>query len=107
MIQYLVKVTLTAQAWANLKEKPQNRFEVLSPLFENLGGKLLDYWFAIDQGAVYLRFEGSGDLIDFLTLEILSLSTGTATSFEATRLLTAAEAVESMKKAKRIEIHHD
>jgi hypothetical protein len=102
MSKYLTKMTLPTQAWAGLVEKPQNRFEVLRPVFEAAGFKLLDYWFAVDQGAVYILSEGPDDLINQLTVQMAALSTGTIVSIEGSRLLTAAEAVEAMKKVKSL-----
>jgi hypothetical protein len=48
----LTKMTLTTQGWAALVENPQNRFEAIQPMFKATGIKLLEYWFAIDQGAI-------------------------------------------------------
>jgi uncharacterized protein with GYD domain len=99
MNQYLTKMTLTTQGWAAMIKSPQNRFEAVVPMFEAVGGKLLDYWFAIDQGAIYCHWEGPVSPSDVLAMVMAVLGGGTVASFEGTRLLTAAEAMEAMKKA--------
>ena len=101
MSQILIKMTPTTQGWAALIEKPQNRFEAIRPMFEEHGDmKLLDYWFAVDQNAVYLHIEGTENLTHQLSIVIAALGSGDFSSMETTRLLTAAEAVEAMKLAK-------
>jgi uncharacterized protein with GYD domain len=102
MSQYLVKMTLTTQAWAALVEEPQDRSKAVRPMFDALELKLLDYWFAVDQGAIYCHYEGPDNLIDELAMEMAILGGGTVASVESTRLLTATEAVEAMKKAKSL-----
>jgi uncharacterized protein with GYD domain len=102
MSQYLIKMTLTTQAWAALVEEPQDRSKAVRPMFDALGLKLLDYWFAVDQGAVYCHYEGPDNLINGLAMEMAVLGGGTVASTESTRLITATEAVEAMKKAKSL-----
>jgi len=102
MSQYLTKMTLTTQAWAALVEEPQDRSKLIKPMFDALGLKLLDYWFALDQGAIYCHYEGPDNLINSLAMEMAVLGGGTVAYAEGTRLLTATEAVEAMKKAKSL-----
>jgi uncharacterized protein with GYD domain len=100
MSKYLTKMTFTTQAWAALVQEPQNRLEGVRPFFEAAGFKLLEYWFAVDQGAVYMLSEGPDNLSNQLALQMATLGGGTLASLEGSRLLTAADAVEAMKKAK-------
>lgn len=105
MTKYLIKMTLTTQGWAGLVEKPQNRFDAVRPVFEATGSKLLDYWFAVDKGAIYALMEApetAENTSNALAMEMAVLSGGTIASVDVTRLLGAAEVVESMKKAKSL-----
>lgn len=102
MAQYLCKMTLTNQACGALLENPQDRFEAVKPMIESSGGKLLDYWFALDQGAIYLRIEGIEDLSAVMAIQMAVMGRGTISSWDGTRLLTAKEAMAAFKNAKSL-----
>ena len=99
MTLYLTKMTLTNQGWAALVAKPQNRLTAVKPMLEAAGGKILNYWFAIDQGAIYTLWETPEELTNTLAVEMAVMSGGSVGSMESTRLVTAAEAMDAMKKA--------
>jgi len=74
-------------------------------MFEAVGAKLLEYWFAVDQGAAYILAEGPAtedNPINALALELTVMGAGIAASVETTRVVSASEAVQAMKKAKSL-----
>jgi len=101
MSLYLTKMTLTTQGWAALIEKPQNRLNAVKPMFDAAGGKILNYWFAIDQGAIYTLYEAPDELSNSLAMEMAVMGGGSVSSVEGTRLITAEDAMDAMKKAQK------
>ena len=101
MARYLMQITLVPQAFAALVQNPDNRAEAVRPIFEAVGGKLEEYYFAVGENTVYVLSE----IPDQLSLEALTMAVlagGVVTSTKATAILTAKEAVDAMKKAKDV-----
>jgi uncharacterized protein with GYD domain len=101
MARFLSKLTLSNQGWSALVSNPQNRFEAVRPSFESMGGKLLEYWYAVDESAIYVLFEGLEDPIAREAMNMATLS-GNVTGFQMTQILNVQEAMEAMKKAKTL-----
>jgi uncharacterized protein with GYD domain len=98
MVRYLFEMQISPQAVDTLIKNPNDRAKVMRPLFEALGGKLEEYYMAAGANTVYVV----GYLPDEVTLLAINMATfagGALTSTKATPILTAAEAVEGMKKA--------
>jgi len=97
MAMYLTKFSHTADTWANLLAKPEDRREVLSPVVEALGGKLHGYWYAFGDADGYVLFEAPDD-VTAGTLLVRVASTGAFTNVSTTKLLTVEEALEVMRR---------
>ena len=98
MTRYLYEAALTPQAFAGFIKNPQDRAQTFRTLYEAVGGKLEEYYFAVGQNTVYVV----GQFPDEIAVEALGMAVmagGAVTSVKATAILTAAEAVEAMKKA--------
>ena len=98
MPRFINDLKLSPEAIDGLIKNPQDRGEAVRPLFEALGGNLIEYYFGVGQGNVIVIY----DLPDADSLQALSLKViagGTTTEFNTTRIITSAEAVEGMKKA--------
>ena len=98
MARYLFEIGLNPRAFGTMIKNPQDRLQATRPMVEALGGTLEEYYFAVGQNTVYTL----GYLPDELSLEALVMAVlagGAVTSFKSTPLMTAAEAVEAMKKA--------
>ena len=101
MARYLIRSTPTALSWAAVVQNPQNRADAFRPVAEDLGGKLLAYYFGVAQSCTYAVVE----LPDEITVEALVmavLASGVASALESTPILTAEEAMEAMRKAKEV-----
>jgi uncharacterized protein with GYD domain len=98
MARYLFEVSVVPQAFATLITNPQDRAQANRPLFEAVGGTLEAYYFAVGQSLFYLVAEIPDEAsVGALTMAILA--GGAVASVKSTAILTAAEAVEAMRKA--------
>jgi uncharacterized protein with GYD domain len=86
---------------AAVVQNPQNRAEAVRPIFEAAGGRLHEYYVAVGENTAYLI----ADIPDHVSVAALTTAVhagGAVTSIRSTAILTAAEAVEAMKKAAEI-----
>lgn len=98
MPRFISDLTLSPEAIDGLIKNPEDRGEAVRPIFEALGGSLVEYYFGVGQGNVIVIY----DLTDADSLQALSLRViagGTTSRFTTTRIITSAEAVEGIKKA--------
>src|ERR1019366_9346505 len=98
MPQFLTQVAYTDQAWQSLVSNPQNRFEALRPVFEKLGGRIINVWFAFGDYDVVLISE-LPDNVSAAALAIAASAGGACKSIKTTPLMDASEGVEAMKMA--------
>jgi uncharacterized protein with GYD domain len=104
MTRYLIEESYTSQAAAAIIQNPQDRAEVLRPIFESVGGKLEHYFIAYSENTVYLLAE-IPDLESLAALVMAFQAGGGPVSVKATPLMTATEAVGVMKKAGSLGYH--
>jgi uncharacterized protein with GYD domain len=97
MPTYLTAFRQTADTWAKLVAKPEDRRETLGPLIDSLGGKLLGYWYAFGDVDGYALFEAPDD-VTAASLMVKVGSSG-ALTVSTTKLLTVEEAMEAMGRA--------
>ncbi len=98
MANYLIQVAYTAEAWAALLAKPQNRIEAVRPVVEKLGGKIVQGWFAFGDYDVVAIVEMPGN-VEAAAFSLAAAAGGAIKAFKTTALLSTAEGVEAMKKA--------
>lgn len=95
---FLTQVSYTEQAWQSLVSNPQNRAEALRPVFEKLGGRIVNSWFAFGDYDAILVSE-LPDNVSAAALAIAASAGGACKSVKTTPLMDAAEALEAFKKA--------
>lgn len=98
---YLLQISYTAAATKAMVEHPQSREDMARKAIESLGGKLHAFYFAFGACDVVLIAEFS----DNVTAAAVSMAVGSSGMFsrlETTVLMTTAESMEAMKKAKSI-----
>lgn len=98
MARYLFQMTIAPQAFDLLIKNPHDRAEATRPVFEAVGARLEQYYVAVGENTVYVVAE----IPDAVTAEAVTMAVlagGAVESSKATVVLTAAEAVEAMKKA--------
>ena len=98
MATYLYRCAYTPEAWAKMAKNPQDRFEIVRPVIEAAGGKLISGWFSFGAYDVVAICEAPDD-IAMASVAVAFASGGAIRSAETTRLLTAAEGVDVMAKA--------
>jgi uncharacterized protein with GYD domain len=98
MPQFLTQVSYSEQAWQSLVSNPQNRFDALRPVFEKLGGRIVNAWFAFGDFDVVLISE-LPDNVSAAALSIAASAGGSCKSVKTTPLMDAAEGVQALKLA--------
>ena len=98
MPQYLTQVAYTDESWQSLMNNPQNRFDALRPVYEKLGGRIINAWFAFGDYDVVVIAEFP-DNTSAAALAIAVSAAGTCKAIKTTPLMEAAEGVAAMRKA--------
>jgi uncharacterized protein with GYD domain len=98
MSTYLTQVAYTPESWSKLVANPQNRFDAIRGPIENLGGKLVNAWFAFGDYDAVCIIEMPGN-VESAAIAIAFGAGGACKSVRTTPLMTAAEGIEALKKA--------
>ena len=98
MTRYLIEETYTSQAASAIIKNPEDRTEAIRPVIESVGGTLEQYYIAFSENKVYLLVEIPKQ--ENLSAVMTAIQAGGGiTSWKATALMTATEAVAVFKKA--------
>ena len=95
---YCHQVSYTKEAWAKLMENPQDRLDAVRAPIEKLGGKLQTSFFAFGDFDVIAITE-MPDNISAAAIAIAVAAGGAVQHISTTPLMTAAQAVEALRKA--------
>jgi uncharacterized protein with GYD domain len=95
---FLTQVSYTEQAWQSLVSNPQNRFEALKPVFEKLGGRIVNAWFAFGDFDVVIVSE-LPDNVSAAAMAISAAAGGACRSVKTTPLLEVSDGLEALRKA--------
>ena len=98
MSLYMIQSAFTADAWAILAKTPQNRAEAVRPGIEQLGGKLISYYFSLGEYDSVVIAE----LPDNATAAAASIAAaggGAIKAIRTTPLMTVEEGMEAMRTA--------
>jgi uncharacterized protein with GYD domain len=98
MAYYLVQASYTAEAWAALVKKPENRIEVVRSVIERLGGKLVGGWLAFGEADIVL-ISDMPDNVSAAALAVAVSAGGAVKAIKTTPLMTAEEGLEAARKA--------
>ena len=98
MSVYMFQSTFTADAWAGLAKTPQNRGEAVRPAIEQLGGKLISYYFSFGEYDSVVIAE-LPDNASAAAASIAAAAGGAIKAIKTTPLMTAEEGMEAMGKA--------
>jgi uncharacterized protein with GYD domain len=99
MPHYLHQVAYSREGWEALVNNPQDRIEAVRPAIEKLGGKIKDAWFAFGDYDIILIAEMPNN-VSAAAISMAFSAGGGCKSVQTTPLLSVAEAVEAMRKAK-------
>lgn len=98
MPNYMLQVAYTSEAWATQVKNPQNRLEVVRPVIEGLGGKIVGAWMSFGEYDAVLILE-MPDNTSAAALSIAISSGGATKAAVTTPLMAIEEGVEAMRKA--------
>jgi len=98
MPQYLIQASYTPEAWAAQVSNPQDRTQLLKPVLDQLGGKLLHAWFTFGDSDIVCIIE-MADNTAAAAFSIAGSGGGAIKSIKTTPLLSIAEGLEAMRKA--------
>jgi len=98
MGKYLIEETLASQAFAGMLHNPEDRFEVLKPLFKAAGCKLEQGYASGIENKAYMIVE-SPDLDSVYTVGASFLASGAASAIKYIPLMTLSETADICKKA--------
>lgn len=98
MAYYMIQTAFTAEAWAKMMKKPQNRAEQVRPMIEKLGGKLEGYWTCFGDYDTVLIVRAS-DNIDAAALSLAAAAGGALRAAKTTPMLTMDETLQAIKRA--------
>ena len=101
MAFYLYQVTYNAAASKAMIDHPHSREDAARKAAESLGGKLHAFYFAFGAFDAVLICEFP-DNVSAAACSMAVGSRGTLSRFETTVLMSTAESIEAMKKAKTI-----
>lgn len=95
---FLTQVSYTDQAWQSLLSNPQNRAEALRPVLEQLGGRVVNAWFAFGDYDIVLVSE-LPDNVSAAALAIAVSAGGACKTVKTTPLMDTSEGLEALRKA--------
>ena len=98
MPSYLLQVAYTAESWAAMVKKPQDRGAVVSKAIEKLGGTMPSVWLSFGEYDVVGIVE-MPDNVSAAAFAIAAAAGGGLKAIKTTPLLSVAEGIEAMKKA--------
>jgi uncharacterized protein with GYD domain len=95
---FLHQVSYTPDAIARLIANPQDRFEAVRGPIEKLGGKIKDSYFAFGEHDAVVITE-MPDNVSAAAISLAFAAGGALRHSQTTPLMTAAEAMDAMRKA--------
>jgi uncharacterized protein with GYD domain len=98
MASYLLQVGYTPEAWSAMLKTPQDRAEAVRGPIEKLGGRIDRIWFSFGDYDVVAVLE-MPDSVSAAAFSIAASAGCASRTVKTTPLLSAADGIESMKKA--------
>ncbi len=97
MPHYLCQLSYTAEGWAALLKKPQNRIEAVRPVIEKLGGKIEGAWFAFGESDLIVVLD-MPDNVSAAAFAITVAGGGAVKSYKTIPLMSIDDGIEAMKQ---------
>ena len=98
MPYYMLQGAYTSEAWAAQIANPQNRVELVRPIFERLGGRIESAYYEFGEYDVVVIAEFP-DNVSAAAISVAIQAGGGFKSAKTTNLMTIEEGIEVMKKA--------
>ena len=98
MPYYMIQGAYTSESWATQIANPQNRIEMVRPVFEKLGGRIESAYFAFGEYDIVVIAEFPDD-ISAAAVSVTINAGGAFKTAKTTPLMTIEEGVEVLRKA--------
>ena len=98
MPYYMLQGAYTSESWAAQIANPQDRVEIVRPIFEKLGGRIESAYFAFGEYDVVVITEFP-DNVSAAAISVALNAGGAFKSAKTTPLMTMEEGIEVMRKA--------
>jgi uncharacterized protein with GYD domain len=95
---FLSQVAYNETGWQALVSNPQNRLDAIRPVVENLGGRIVNAYFAFGDYDFVLICEFP-DSVSAAALAIAAAAGGAVRSIKSTVLLESSEGLEAVRRA--------
>jgi uncharacterized protein with GYD domain len=99
MPHFLHQIAYSREGWQAIVNNPQDRVEAVKPAIEKLGGKIHTAWFAFGDYDVVLITEMPNN-VSAAAIAIAFAAGGACKAVQTTPLMSVAEALEAMRRAK-------
>ena len=101
MAVYLMRFSYTPETWSRLIQNPEDRRDAARAYIEQVGGKLLGFWYGFGEYDGYSIIEAPDNAA--ATGYVLAIASGGALAkVETTVLMTVEETLEALAKGKGI-----
>jgi uncharacterized protein with GYD domain len=101
MTMYLTRFSYTAETWARLIQKPEDRRQAASSYIESVGGKLHGFWYGFGGQDGFTLWEAT-DNVSMAAVALAVSAGGALSSYETTVLLSVEEVMQALTKAKSV-----
>ncbi len=101
MPTYMTQFAYTADAWAALVKKPEDRGQVVRGLVEKMGGRYVNLYYHFGEYDGTLLFEAPDDPTAN-SIILAAISPGHLKATRTTRLFSVEETLESLRKAAKV-----
>jgi uncharacterized protein with GYD domain len=100
----MVQSSYTNTAWGKLVQRPENRMEALKPVIDQLGGRILDWYYTFGDYDVIVLFEVR-DNVTAAAVSMAIASSGAVRAFKTTVLMSPDEGFDAMLLAQGAGYH--
>ena len=97
MPRYLYQLAYTSDSWASQMKDPQNRIEKVRGSVEQLGGKIIDAYYAFGKYDIVVILD-MPDNVSAAAWAIAIAGGGAAKATETTPLMSIDEGIEAVRK---------
>lgn len=101
MALYMYQVNYTPEAWAALVKKPQDRARAIRPLAKKMKGRIQNFYLAFGDYDVVVIAEFPDDETA-AAFSLAASAGGALKAIKTTPLMTVAQGMTAMRKAKRV-----
>ena len=101
MPYYMIQLGYRPDAWEAQIEHPVNRLEVVNPVVQGLGGRIVDGWLSFGEYDLVAIAE-MPDNVSAAAFSLAVEAGGAVEQYKTTPLLTMDEAMQAMKKAQSV-----